>query len=108
MLSLGILIAYSVSVYYFTDEGILACIVSIALFTSDGIIFLIISITGPDLAISPTSTSIFAMAIRVIMFASSADYWYIGYSVLYLVLMLEISELIIDKYYPNFDRIPNI
>lgn len=108
LFSLAILAAYCLTVYYFTSDGILGCVISIAIVSSDVIIFLIIRLEGTDIPVSPTSTSIFAMLIRVTMFASSEDYWYIGYSVIYLTLMLYVSGLVVDKHYPNFDKIPSL
>jgi hypothetical protein len=60
-----------------------------------------------DMLTNPTFISIVTILIRSIMLGASADYWFIGYSVLYLLIMVFIFKLVVHKYYPPFDKIPS-
>lgn len=48
------------------------------------------------------------MIIRIVMFASSGDYWFIGECVLYLVLITYTLGLVINKHFPAYEKIPSL
>lgn len=54
------------------------------------------------------SNAIAGMALRVILVGFTGDSWFIGYCFLYIVLGIYLSFLIINKYYPNFEKLPSL
>jgi hypothetical protein len=45
--------------------------------------------------------------VRACIVGFTGNYWFLGYCLLYLILMGYISFLIIDKYYPKFEKYPS-
>jgi hypothetical protein len=48
------------------------------------------------------------MALRACLVGFAGDTWFLGYCFLYLILGVYMSVLIINKYYPNFEKLPSL
>lgn len=108
------LLAIALIVYYSTPYGVLGSVTAIAVVTTDVIILLITNLEE-ELFVSPNVVSILVMVIRynlmlvrICLFGFTADYWFMGYCLLYLLLMTYIFYLIVDKNYPSFEKIPTM
>lgn len=85
LLSLGVLIAYSIIVYYKTPEKKLGPLTSIAVVTTDLIIFYLMNCR---LVKGPMHTSILLVGFRACLFGFGGDYWFLGYCLLYFILVV--------------------
>jgi hypothetical protein len=47
-----------------------------------------------------------AVAVRACIVGFTGEYWFLGYCLLYLILMGYMSLLIVDKHYPKFEKYP--
>ena len=108
------MLAIALIVYYSTPYGVLGSVTAIAVVTTDVIILLITNLEE-ELFVSPNVVSILVMVIRynlmlvrICLFGFTADYWFMGYCLLYLLLMTYIFYLIVDKNYPSFEKIPTM
>jgi hypothetical protein len=95
---------YSLVGYYHTEYGIIGFINSICVITTDIIMIMIIFITK-DSKQNPIINSLAAMAIRACLTGFSGDLWFLGYCFLYIILGIYLSFILINKYYPNFEKI---
>lgn len=102
-----VLLALALIVYYATPYGLLGPVTAIAVLTTDAIILLIINLEE-ELFVSPNVVSVLIFVIRICLFGFSADFWFMGYCLLYLLLMTYIFYLIVDKNYPSFEKIPTM
>lgn len=106
VLSLAVLMAYSLFGIYNTTTEFQALVNSIAIVTTDIITLLLIFITKKT-GFNPIINSAVAILMRVCIVAFSGPYWFGGYCVIYLILIIYIMLLIINKYYPNFEKFPS-
>ena len=107
VLSLLVLMTYSLVGYYHTDFRFLALVNAVAVVTTDLITFMLIFITKSK-GFNPILNALIAVAVRACIVAFAGNYWFLGYCLLYLILMFYISALIINKYYPPFEKLPTI
>lgn len=105
VLSLGMLVIYSLVGYFNTDQAYQALVNSVAVFTTDIISFILIFITKKT-GFNPIVNSLVAILMRVFIVIFSGQYWFGGYCIIYLVLITYIMLLIINKYYPNHEKFP--
>ena len=105
VLSLGVLIIYSVVSYYNTSTAYQALVNSVAIFTTDIISFILIFISKKT-GFNPIINSLVAVLMRVFIIIFSGQFWFGGYCVIYLILMIYIMVLVINKYYPDHERFP--
>lgn len=101
LLSLTCLLALALIIYYNTSYGILGCVTAIAVLTTDAIMVMIINLQN-EFYVTPNIASLLVFVIRVCLFGFTAEYWFMGYCLLYLLVMAYIFYLVIDKTYPNF------
>ena len=105
LLSLFVLLIYSIVVKVHSIFEYQATVNSVAVVTTDIILFMLILITKKQ-GTSPIVNAAVAVAVRLCIIALSGDYWFAGYCLLYLILFIYISGLIINKYYPPYEQIP--
>ena len=105
VLGLITLMTYSLVGYFRTDTSYQALVNSIAIITTDVISLLVIFITKQT-GFNPIINSSVAILMRVFIVAFSGPYWFGGYCIIYLILMLSVQVLIINKYYPTYEKIP--
>lgn len=91
LISLGVLIAYSILVYKYTPEKSLGPLTSVAVFTTDLIGFFMMN---AKLAKGPVPMSMLLLGFRICLFAFGGDYWFLGYCVLYFVLAVHLAHLL--------------
>lgn len=46
--------------------------------------------------------------VRICLIAFAGNYWFVGYCLLYILLMFYITLLVVNKHYPTFEKIPNV
>ncbi len=63
-------------------------------------------IISKKIGLDPNLNSLIIIVMRVCIVAFSGPFWFFGYCLLYLILMIYISILIINKYYPLFEKPP--
>ena len=97
--------AYSLVGFYHTSNIYQALVNSCAVVTTDIIIFLIIFITK-EKGFNPIFNALVVVAIRACMIVFTGIYWFLGYCLLYLILMGYLSGIIMNKYYPPFEKLP--
>lgn len=93
--------AYSLIGKFSTSSNFQALVNSVAIVTTDIICYMLLVISK-KIGFDPNFNAAIVVAVRVCIIAFSGDYWFLGYCLLYLLLMLYISILIINKYYPEF------
>jgi hypothetical protein len=49
-----------------------------------------------------------AMAVRACLIGFTGNYWFLGYCFLYLILGLYLSILVINRFYPPFEKLPSL
>ena len=106
VLSLAVLMTYSLFGIYNTTTGFQALVNSVAIVTTDIITLLLIFVTKKT-GFNPIVNSSVAILLRVCIVAFSGPYWFGGYCVVYLILIIYIMFLIINKYYPNYEKYPS-
>lgn len=99
--SMIILAIYSVVGKYKTSSNFQALVNSVAVVTTDIISFMLLVISR-KIGFDPNLNSLFVIAVRVCIVAFSGPYWFFGYCLLYLILMIYTSALLINKFYPTF------
>lgn len=102
---LVILAIYSVIGLYRTIFKFQSLVNSVAIVTTDIIVFMLL-IISKKIGLDPNLNSLIIIAMRVCIVAFSGPFWFFGYCLLYLILMIYISILIINKYYPLFEKPP--
>lgn len=105
VLGLLTLMTYSLVGFFRTDTGYQALVNSIAIITTDVISLLVIFITKQN-GFNPIINSTIAILMRVFIVAFSGPYWFAGYCIIYLILMVSVQLLVINKYYPAYEKIP--
>lgn len=103
--SMIILIIYSVIGKIKTDSNYQALVNSVAVVTTDIITFMLLVISR-KIGLDPNLNSLFVIAVRVCIVAFSGPFWFFGYCLLYLILMVYSSVLLINKFYPAFEKPP--
>lgn len=88
LIALGVLIAYAIVVYYNTTEKSLGPLTAIAVVTTDLMIFFMMKC---KLSKGPTQASILLVGFRACLFGFGGDYWFLGYCLLYLILVVYLS-----------------
>ena len=106
VLSLGVLLIYSLVGIFNTNQGYQSLVNSVAVFTTDIIAFILIFITKKT-GFNPIINSLVAVLMRVFIIIFSGQYWFGGYCIIYLILMIYIMLLVINKYYPNHEKFPS-
>lgn len=76
-----------------------------AIVTTDVISLILIFITKKT-GFNPIVNALIAILMRVCIIAFSGQYWFAGYCILYLILMTYIQVLVINKYYPTYEKFP--
>lgn len=99
--SLLILLAYSLIGKYCTSLNFQAFVNSGAIITTDIVTFMLMIISKKH-GFDPNLNAVIVVSMRVCIIAFSGHFWFIGYCLLYLILMLYISILVINKYYPKY------
>lgn len=105
ILGLTVLAIYSVIGRYRTIFNFQALVNSVAIVTTDIIVFMLLVISK-KLGLDPNINSLIVIIMRVCIVAFSGEFWFFGYCLLYLILMIYISILIINKYYPLYEKPP--
>lgn len=105
--SLIILGVYSAIGVTRTMYNFQALVNSVAVVTTDVITFMLIFISK-EKGFNPNINAIVVVLIRVCIIAFSGEYWFFGYCLLYLILMLYTSVLIVNKYYPTYEKPPSM
>jgi hypothetical protein len=103
---LTVLGVYSAIGVYQTAFYFQALVDSVAVVTTDVIILMLIFIAKQH-GFNPNWNALVVIAVRVCIIAFSGTFWFGGYCLLYLILMLYISALIINKYYPSYEKPPS-
>lgn len=98
---------YSIVGYYHTVYGTIALINSICVITTDLVLLMVIFISKRA-NINPITNAIAGMVLRACLVGFTGDLWFLGYCFLYLILGIYIFVLIINKYYPNFEKLPSL
>ncbi len=101
VLSLLVLMTYSLVGYYHTNYQFQALVNSVAVVTTDIITFMLIFITKSK-GFNPIFNALVCVAVRACIIGFTGDFWFLGYCLLYLILNAYIVALIINKYYPQF------
>ncbi len=96
---------YSLVGYFHTYTAYQALINSLAILTTDIVVFLLIMITRKT-GVNPIVNSAVAILMRVCIVAFSGSLWFVGYCILYLILIIYVFTLIINKYYPKHEKYP--
>lgn len=99
------LAVYSVIGKYRTIYSFQALVNSIAVVTTDIITFMLVVISKKS-GFDPNFNAVVALSVRICIIAFSGEYWFFGYCLLYLILMLYVSILMINKYYPSYEKPP--
>lgn len=105
LISLGILLIYSIIGKVYSGFEYQATVNSCAVITTDLITLMLILVTKKE-GVNPIFNAFVAVAVRVCIVAFSGQYWFAGYCLLYLILFVYISGLIINKYYPSYEQFP--
>ena len=102
LLSLGILVAYALVVYYEgqKSENKLGFLYLVMVFTTDVMVFFM---TRVHLFVGPLEVSILVLANRVFLYAFGGEIWFIGYCCLYTFLNLFLCNYIVDHNWPLTD-----
>jgi hypothetical protein len=98
---------YSLVGFYHTVFGRIALINSICVITTDLVLLMVIFISR-QANINPISNAIAGMAVRACLVGFSGNLWFLGYCFLYLILGTYLFILVINKYYPNFEKLPSL
>lgn len=106
LFALIVLSVYSVIGKYRTIYNFQALVNSIAIVTTDIITFMLMVISKKS-GFDPNINAVVSLAVRVCIIAFSGDFWFFGYCLLYLILMFYISVLVINKYYPSYEKPPS-
>ncbi len=91
VLSLGLLVAYSCTVYYEISDGEfnkLGVVTSVATVTTDAILC---TLYHAGIATTVGGVSVFAVVFRGCLFGFDGKYWYYGYCVLYCIIGIRLS-----------------
>ena len=98
---------YSLVGYYHTVYRNIALINSICVITTDLVLLMVIFISK-QANMSPISNAVAGMALRACLVGFTGDLWFLGYCFLYLILGVYLCVLIINKHYPNFEKLPSL
>lgn len=97
LISIGILVGYTICVNEYTPEGRLGGLNSIALVVIDALVGLYYH---SGIVVAPSHIAIMVVMFRAFTFVFGGEHWYLGYSLLFLVFGLVISWSIARKHYP--------
>lgn len=100
------LIVYSVIGKFRTIYNYQAVVNSVAIVTTD-IITVMLMVISRKSGFNPNINAVVSLSVRICIIAFSGDFWFFGYCLLYLILMFYISVLMINKYYPAFEKPPS-
>lgn len=100
-----ILAIYSVIGKYKTVYNFQGLVNSVAITTTDIIVFMLLLISKKS-GFDPNFNAVIVVSVRVCIIAFSGVYWFFGYCLLYLILMTYTLLLIINKYYPTYEKPP--
>jgi hypothetical protein len=101
VLSILTLVTYTLVVNYFTVQSLEGLINSLCIIATDVIILILILITSKS-TINPIFNSFAAIFVRICIIGFTGKYWFLGYSLLYLILMIFVASLIVNKHFPSF------
>lgn len=103
--SLVVLLIYSIVGHLTTIFAFQATVNSLAIVTTDVVSLILIFITKKT-GFNPIVNAMIAILMRVCIVAFSGFFWFAGYCILYLILMTYIQTLVINKYYPQYEKFP--
>lgn len=107
LISLAVLTIYSCIGKFKTLSNYQALVNSVAIVSTDIISFMLIFISKKT-GFNPNMNTIVVIAVRACVIAFSGNFWFLGYCLLYLILMFYISIMIVSKYYPIYEKPPSI
>lgn len=97
LVAIGLLVAYTFIINEYTDEGRLGGLNSISLVVIDILIGLYFH---SGIVEQPAYVAILVVLFRALTFVFGGKYWYLGYSLLFMVFAIVIAFAISRKYYP--------
>jgi len=106
-ISLCVLLAYALTTFFHTNFGVIGVINAACVVSIDIVVYMLIYITK-DIQVNPVFNALSSLIARICIIAFSGSLWFLGYCLLYLLLIIYIATLIVNKHYPKFEKLPTV